>query len=131
MKFKLVTAFILWTATAFAGPNDDVATARQRVDAASTRVSILETEITIAERDVATARIVQDTASKQRSSALRAHDNKTASASAQRYADAVKDEREAQDRAAQKRIARDRALQELQASTALATNVERGARASR
>lgn len=131
MKFKLVTAFILSSATALAGPHDGVTTAHQHVHAASTRVSILETEITIAERDVATARIIQDTASKQRSRALRERDDKTASASAQRYAEAVKDEREAQDRAAQKRIARDRALQELQAATARATNLERGARASR
>jgi hypothetical protein len=131
MKFKLVTALLLASATALAGPHDDLVTARQHVHTASTRLSLLETEVTIAERDAATARIVQDTASKQRSQALRERDNKTASACGKRHADAVKDEREAQDRAGQKRIERDSALQELQASSARVTKLERGARASR
>ena len=131
MKFKLVTAFILSSATAIAGPHDEITTAREQVHTASTRVSLLEIEMTIAERDIATARIVQDTATKQRSRALFERDNKTASAWSQRHAEAVKDEREAQNRAAQKRIARDRAFDELQASTARATKLERSARASR
>jgi hypothetical protein len=132
MKFKLLlAAFTFSSATALASPHDDLAAARDHVQTATTRVSYLELEITIADRDAATARIIQDTATKQRSQALREHDNKTASAAAQRHADAVKDEREAQNRAAEKRKARERALDDLQASTARVNALAGKTRASR
>jgi len=130
MKFKIIAALLLSCATALAGPHDELSVARQHVDAASTRVSYHEMEATIAERDIATARIIQDTASKQRSKALLGHDSAAASASARRYAEAAKDEREAQDRAAQSRKELDRARNDLQASTAEVTRLER-VRASR
>ena len=116
MKFT-IAAIILASATAFAGPHDDLVTARQHAHAASTRVSLLELEVTIAERDIATARIIQDTATKQRNSA--------------RHAEGVRIQREAQNRAVQKRVERDRARADLHASAARVTKLERGGRASR
>jgi hypothetical protein len=132
MKSKLILVSLLFSsATAFAGPHDDLATARERVQAVSTRVSLLELEVTIAERDVATARIVQTTATKQRSRAQVERDDDAASAWERRYAQAVKDEREALDRVVQKRQAHERALEELHTSSARVSKLERGARASR
>jgi len=131
MKFTTLAALLLSSATALAAPHDELAVARQHVQAASTRVSYHELEATIAERDIATAKIIQATASKARTKALAAGDNVAASAWARRHADAVKDEREAQDRAAQKRAERDRAREELQASTDRVKSLELGPRASR
>jgi hypothetical protein len=131
MKFKLVAALIFTSATALAGPHDDLASARQHAQAASTRVSYLEIEVQIAERDAATARIIQDTATKQRSRALRDGDSEAASASEQRHAVAVKEEREALARIVEKRAARDRAVEDARSSTARAAQLERGVRASR
>jgi hypothetical protein len=130
MKFKLLAPLLISSATAFAGPNDDLAIARQHVNAAMTRVSYHEMETTIAERDVVTARIVQDTATKGRELALRERDNNAAVAWARRHAEAVKDEREALARADRYRVERDRARADLQESTARVSRIER-VRASR
>ena len=131
MKFKILAALLITSATALAGPHDELAVARQRVDAASTRVSYHEMQAIIAERDVATARIVQDTATKARSQALREQNNAAASTWARRHTEAVNDERQAQARAEQARNECDRARNDLQASAARVSKLERGTRASR
>ena len=117
MRFKVLAALLISSATALANPHDQLAAAQQRVIDASTRVSYYEMQATIAERDIATARIQLDTASKQRNKA--------------RYAQAVNDEREAQARAARFRQESDRARSDLQASNEQVRGLERTARASR
>jgi hypothetical protein len=131
MKSKLIVALLFSSATALAGPHDDLAAARQRVQVASTRVSYHEKETIIAERDIATARVHQNTALKGQGEARHAHDSGAASSWARRYDDAMKDEREAQARAARCRSDRDAAREDLHAATANVTKLERVARASR
>jgi len=131
MKSKLIVALLFLSATAVAAPQSELAAARQSLQAASTRVSYHEKEIIIAERDIATARIHENTASKARTDALRAHDSAAASTWARRYDDAVNDEREAQARAARCRSDRDAAREDMQASTERVRHLERVARAGR
>jgi hypothetical protein len=117
MKFTLLAALLFSSATALAGPHDELVTARQHVQEASTRVSYFEMQATIAERDIATAQIRRDTASKQRNQA--------------RIAQAEAEQREAQDRAAQARNELTRARGDLQASADQARRLEGFSRASR
>ena len=117
MRFKVLAALLVSSATALANPQDELAAAQQSVHEATTRVSYYEMQATIAERDIATARIQLDTTSKQRDKA--------------RYTQAVSDEREAQARAARSRDETDRARKDLQASNEQVRRLEGSARASR
>lgn len=117
MKFTILTALLISSATALANPHDQLEAAQQRVHEASTRVSYYEMQQMIAERDVATARIQLDTASKQHDTA--------------RYAHALRDEREAQARASRFRAENDRARSDLHASNDQVRRLERTARTSR
>lgn len=132
MKSKLIVALLFSSATAVAGPHDELSAARLNVQAVSARVSYHEKQTIIAERDIATARIHQNTATKGRSEALRTHDSAAASDWARRYDDATKAEREAQARADRSRSETDAAREELEASNARVRQLERVAtRASR
>ena len=103
MKATILAALLLSSAAAFAGPHEELTAAREREHAAEVRVSYFEMQVTIAERDAQTARIIQDTASKQKN--------------ARRQADAVKQEHDAQARADVARLERARARDDLQASS--------------
>jgi hypothetical protein len=131
MRFSIPVTLLISATTALAGPHDELASARQRVHAESTRVSYYEKQTIIAERDIATARIHRDTATKAKAQAVRENDNAAASVWARRHDEALTAEREAQARAERNRQERDRAHDDLQASTTRVRQLERGTRASR
>src|SRR5262245_21084930 len=119
MRLTILAALLLSSAAGLADPQSDLSAARQFEKAASVRVSYYEMQDVIAERDVATARIVQDTTSKQRDKALREHDSNAAAAASRRHAQAASDERAAQGRVTHALAELASAREDLQASAAL------------
>src|SRR5262245_28588664 len=132
MCSRILAAALLISATAWAEPGNDAldaALARERD--ASVRVNYHEIETAIAERDIATARIIQDTASKQWNQAIRERHSDAAGTWAQRHAEGMRDERDAGQRATYHRRERDQANHDLQASRDDVRRLERVARARR
>ena len=121
MTSKILFALLL--SANLASADDRPAASVDSVDAAvaaeheaSTREHYNAQLTTIAERDIVTAQIVRDMAVKQWNEALREHRSEDADRWAQRHASALRDEREARDRATHYAAERDKARAEFDAS---------------
>jgi hypothetical protein len=133
MTSKILFALLLSANLAIA---DDRPAAADPVDAAvaaereaSTRVHYNAQLATIAERDIVTAQIILDMSSKQWNEAQREQRVGDAERWARRHAEALRDERDARDRAAHYAAERDKARADFEAS---ATKLRKlSARASR
>ena len=127
-----ILALILFSASiasADAPPADDLDAVVAAEHEASTREHYNAQLATIAERDIATAQIIRDMAVQQYGVAVRDHRTGDADRWAKRHADALRDERDAQARAALYARERDQARADFEA---LADQVRRlSARASR
>jgi hypothetical protein len=110
---------------------DELQIARSRERDAATRQRINAQLTTIAERDIVTAQIIRDLAERQRDAALRAHRSDDAGRWTQRHQGALRDEREAQDRAARYARERDQARAEFDASAQRVRRLERHASRAR
>jgi hypothetical protein len=115
--------FALLISANLASADDRPAAAADPVDAAvaaeheaSTRQRYHAQLATIAERDIVTALIIRDMSVKQWNAALHEHRSGDAEYWAQRHAAALRDERDARDRAAHYAAERDKARADFEAS---------------
>ena len=131
MHSKILIPIMLLAVSAWADDRDALDGARQREHDASVRVWYHDAEATIAERDLATARIIVDTASTQWNRAVREHRSNDASKWAERHAEALREQRDAESRIAHFRYEREVARNDLQTSSDEVQRLERVARRQR
>jgi hypothetical protein len=119
MSYKIFAVILLSANLASAAPvADELDTAIAEEHAASTREQINAQLTIIAERDIVTAQIIRDMARTQWDAAVREHRPDAAGTWAKRHSLAMRDEREAQERASFYAIERDQARREFEASAA-------------